>query len=164
MLTYRVLICFTCHFQSSSFFFVYFGFLCLQFSSGSNFHRDTREWSGHLFSLTFSAVWREGHFKQILLSCVGCAHRVWITLGLPLLKAACVSWVYIAQAPGCSAGALSKTGPALWALHRSKPLMFLGTSQGHSLSWACVLCPSQVWASQTTRYLVSALSQVDCAS
>ena len=37
---YRVLICCTCHFQSSSLFFVYFGFLCLQVSSVSNFHPD----------------------------------------------------------------------------------------------------------------------------
>ena len=29
---YRVLMCCTCHFQSSSLFFVYFGFLCLQVS------------------------------------------------------------------------------------------------------------------------------------
>ena len=44
---YRVLICCTCHFQSGSLFFVYFGFLCLQVSSVSNFHPDTRgrRWS-----------------------------------------------------------------------------------------------------------------------
>ena len=43
---YRVLICCTYHFQSSS-LFVYFGFLCLQVSSVSNFHPDTRgrRWS-----------------------------------------------------------------------------------------------------------------------
>ena len=40
---YRVLICCTCHFQSGSPFFVYFTFLCLQVSSVSNFHPDTRE-------------------------------------------------------------------------------------------------------------------------
>ena len=34
---YRVLICCTCHFQSSSLFFVYFGFLSFQVSSVSNF-------------------------------------------------------------------------------------------------------------------------------
>ena len=38
---YRVLICCTCHFQSSS-LFVYFGFLCFQISSVSNFRPDTR--------------------------------------------------------------------------------------------------------------------------
>ena len=44
---YRVLIYCTCHFQSGSLFFVYFGFLCLQVSSVSNFHPNTREqrWS-----------------------------------------------------------------------------------------------------------------------
>ena len=39
---YRVLICFTYHIQSGSLFYVYFGFLCLQVSSVSNFHPDTR--------------------------------------------------------------------------------------------------------------------------
>ena len=52
---YRVLICCTCHFQSSSLFLVYFGFFCLQVSSVSNFHPDTRgrRWlliQAHLFS------------------------------------------------------------------------------------------------------------------
>ena len=36
----RVLICFICHSQSSSLLFVYFGFLCLQVSSVSNFCPD----------------------------------------------------------------------------------------------------------------------------
>ena len=40
-INYRVLICCTCHFQSGS-LFVYFGFLCLQVSSESNFCPDTR--------------------------------------------------------------------------------------------------------------------------
>ena len=53
---YRVLICCTCHFQSSSLFFVYFGFLCLQVSSVSNFHPDTGGKCGHLFRLTCSVV------------------------------------------------------------------------------------------------------------
>ena len=44
---YRLLICFTCHFQSSSLLFVYFGLLCFQVSLVSNFHSVTRErrWS-----------------------------------------------------------------------------------------------------------------------
>ena len=42
-INYRVLICFTCHFQRSSLFFVYFGFFCLQISSVSNFCPDTSE-------------------------------------------------------------------------------------------------------------------------
>ena len=42
--------------------------------------------------------------------------------------------VYTAQAPGCSKGKLSKVGPVLHALPRSKPLgfRFSGTSQRHS--------------------------------
>ena len=68
--------------------------------------------------------------------------------------------VYNAQAPGCSAGELSKVSLGLHALPRSKPLRFryLGTPQRHRLSWACVLCPSQVRAAQVTRCLVNALS------
>ena len=65
---------------------------------------------------------------------MGSAHSVWATLGLPQLKAVCVSWVYTAQAPGFSIGALSKTGPAFHALPRSKPLRFSGTLQGHILN------------------------------
>ena len=51
----RVLICCTCHFQSGS-PFVYFGFLCLQVSSMSNFCPDTRGRSGPLFRLTCLVV------------------------------------------------------------------------------------------------------------
>ena len=68
--------------------------------------------------------------------------------------------VYTAQAPGCSAGELSKVGPGLCALPRSKPLRFRfsGTPQRRRLDWAWVLCPSQVRAAQATRCLASALS------
>ena len=70
--------------------------------------------------------------------------------------------VYTAQAPGCSAGELSKAGPAFCALPRSKLLQFRfsGTPQRHRHGWACVLCPSQVQAAQATRFFASALSQV----
>ena len=72
----------------------------------------------------------------------------------------CAFPVYTAQAPGCSAGELSKAGPRLYALPRSKLLRFRfsGTPQRYRLGWACVLCPSQVRAAQTTRCLVSSLS------
>ena len=43
-------------------------------------------------------------------------------LGLPQLKAACASWIYTAQAPGCYAEALLKAGPVFCALPRSKAL------------------------------------------
>ena len=49
----------------------------------------------------------------------------------------CAFPVYTAQAPGCSAGELSKAGPGLHALPRSKllRLRFSGTPQRHRLSW-----------------------------
>jgi len=61
-------------------------------------------------------VGKEEHCKQIYLACVGSVGSVWAMLGLPLLP------VYTAQAPDCSAGELSKAGPGLPALLRSKPL------------------------------------------
>ena len=72
----------------------------------------------------------------------------------------CAFLVYTAQALGCCAGELSKVGPGLRALPRSKPLRFrfLGTPQRHRLGWACTLCPSQVRAAQATRCLARALS------
>ena len=117
----------------------------------------TRGGEGHLFS---RAVGREEHCKQISLACVGSAHSVWTTLGLPQFTEACAFWVYTAQAPGCSAEELSKAGPAFRALPRSKlfKFRFSGTSQRHRLSWACVLCPSQVREAQVTRRSVSTLS------
>ena len=74
--------------------------------------------------------------------------------------------VYTAQAPGCSAGELSKVGPGFCVLPRSKLLRFRfsGTPQRHRLGWAHVLCHSQVQAVQVTTCLASALSQVGCAS
>ena len=59
-INYWVLICCTCHSQSGFPFFVYFGFLCLQVSSLSNFHPDTRGEGGHFVKLTCSIVlWKE---------------------------------------------------------------------------------------------------------
>ena len=113
-------------------------------------------------SLVRCVVGREEHCKQISLACVGRAHSEWNILGLPQLVAACAFLVYIAQAPGCSAGVLSKVGPVFHALPRSKLLRFRfsGTPQGQRVGWVCVLCPSQVGAAQVTRCLVCALSQV----
>ena len=80
--------------------------------------------------------------------------------GFGLAHGVCAFPVYIAQAPGCSAGELSKVGPGLCVLPRSKPLRFRfsGTPQRCRLGWAYVLCPSQVQAAQSTRCLASALS------
>ena len=69
----------------------------------------------------------------------------------------CAFLVYTAQAPGCSAGELSKVGPAFHALPWSELLRFRfsGTPQRHRIGWAWVLCPSQVRAAQATRCLAS---------
>ena len=76
----------------------------------------------------------------------------------------CAFLVYTAQALGCSAGKLSKAGPGLCTLPRTKLLSFrfLGTPQRHRLGWACVLSPCQVQAAKVTRCLASSLSRVDC--
>ena len=68
------------------------------------------------------AVGREEHCKQISLACLG--HT-----GFAPTHSLCAFLVYTAQAPGCSAGELSKAGPGLRALPRSKLLRFrfLGT-------------------------------------
>ena len=54
---------------------------------------------------------------------------------------------------------LSEASPGLYALPRSKPLRFRysGTPQRRRISWACILCPSQVWAAQVTRCLACAV-------
>ena len=78
-----------------------------------------------------------------------------LTVSRPHWVCLCAFPVYTAQAPGCSAGQLSKVGPELHALPRSKLLRFRfsGTPQRCRLGWACNLCPSQVRAAQTTRCL-----------
>ena len=127
---YRVLICCTCHFQSGSLFFVYFGFLCLQAPQCLISTLTQGGEGGHLFSC---AVGREEHCKQISLMC-GSARSVWTTLGLPQLTAVCAFCVYTTQAPGCSEGDLSKAGPGFRALPRSKLLRFRLSSTPQRLS------------------------------
>ena len=74
----------------------------------------------YLGSFVLLCLGREEYCKQISLLCVWSAHSVWTTVGLPLLTEACAFWVYSAQAPGCSAGVLSKVDPKFCALPRSK--------------------------------------------
>ena len=117
---------------------------------------------GHLFRLICSVVLWGGKdtATKYHWHVGGSARSGWTSLGLPQPKAPCISQVYTAQAPGFSARALSQVGPAFHALPRSKlfKLRFSGTPQRHRLSWACVLCPSQVCEAQATRHLVSTLS------
>ena len=166
----RILVCCTCHFQSSSLFFVYFGFFCLQVSSESNFHPDTRgrRWSllqAHLFS---RAVGREEHCKEISLACVGSAHSVWATPGLPPLTACvlsrsaplrlqvalqgnCLTWALgCMHFPGLSrSGSGSRVlhkgadsvGPVFCALPRSEQLSDQVLGEHNLSAWRCVLSP-----------------------
>ena len=99
---------------------------------------------------------REEHRKQISLACVGSAHNVLATLGLPSLTACVLSLSTLLRFQV----ALQGVGPELRALPRSKLLRFRfsGTPQRHRLGWACVLCPSPIRAAQSTRCLTSALS------
>ena len=111
--------------------------LLLQVSSVSNFHPDTRGqgWSlteAHMFSC---AVGRERHCKQISLACVGSARSAWPTLGLTRSRA-CGFPVCTAQAPGCSAGALSKVDAAFCALARSEQLRQPDPWPAHCPQWA----------------------------
>ena len=114
----------------------------------------------HLFICVMGG--RDGHCKQIPLGCVGSAHSGWTTLGLPQPKAACTSWVHSAQAPGCSARALSQVDPAFHALLRPKPLGFLGAPQGHRPRWAVCFVPFPDLAAQVTRCLVNSVPGGPC--
>ena len=68
--------------------------------------------------------------------CVECSQCLGHTGFVPA-HGVCALLVHTAQAPGCSAGELSKAGPGLCVLPRSKPLRFRfsGTPQRHRLSW-----------------------------
>ena len=67
--------------------------------------------------------------------------------------------------PHCSGSRLlcqepSRASPGLHAPPRSKPLRFRhsGSPQRRRPGWACVLCPSQVWAAQVMRCLASTIA------
>ena len=75
--------------------------------------------------------------------CVECSQHLGHT-GFVLAHGVCAFPFYTAQAPGCSAGELSKADPELHALPRSKPLRYWVFHKGTDLDGLCVLCPSQV--------------------
>ena len=93
---------------------------------------------GHLFMLTCSVVLWEGRNLANIYH-----WRVWGVLAMYGPHWVCPTHgvyaflVYTAQPPGCSAEELSKAGPGLHALPRSKPLRFIfsGTPQRHRLGW-----------------------------
>ena len=111
---------------------------------------------GHLFRLTCSVVLWGGrntakNYHWRVWGVLAVSGSYWVAPA----HSVCAFLVYTAQAPGCSAGKLSKVGPGLHALPRSKPLRFRfsGIPQRCRLSWACVLCPSEVRAAQGDQLL-----------
>ena len=154
---YRVLICCTCHFQSGSLFFILASSVCKSLQCLISTLTQGGE-GGHLFRLTCSVVLWGGRntAKNITGMCGECLQCLGHTGFAPTHSMRAFP-VYTAQASGCSAGELSKEGPGLRELPRSKLLMFRlsGISQRHKLCWPCVLCPSQVLAAQATRCLSS---------
>ena len=121
----------------------------------SNFCPDTGGEGGHLFRFTCSVLlWGQRDTANKY------HWHVWGVLAVSWPHGACTFPLYTSQALECSARELSEVGPGLGALPRSKLLRFRfsGSPQRGRLCWTCVLCPSQVRASQTTRCLVSAVS------
>ena len=106
------------------------------------------------------ALGREEHCKQISLACV---HSDSATLGLPHSQRVCFPSLHCSDSR-LLCWELSDAGPGLRALPRSKSLRFRfsGTPQRHRLSWACILCPSQVRATQVTRCLASVVAATYC--
>ena len=116
----------------------------------------------HLFRLTCPVgLWGVGNTANKYHWCVWGVLTVCLDhTGFAPTHDVCAFPVYTAQAPGCSAGELSKTGPGFHGLPGSKMLSFrfLGTPQRHRLGWVHVLCPSQVQAVQVRRCLASAVA------
>ena len=93
---------------------------------------------------------------QITGVCGECSQCLGHT-GFAPASGVCVFPVYTVQAPGCSAGEMSKASPGLHELPKSKLLRFSysGSPQRRRLGWACILCPSQVRAAQVMKCLAS---------
>ena len=126
---YRVLICCTCHLQSSSLFFILASSVCKSLQCLISTLTQGGE-GGHLFRLTCSVVlWGGGHCKQISLVCVGGSSQCMDHIRLAPAHGSGVCFpVYTARAPGCSAGVLSKANPAF--------MHFPGLNCSGSGSWA----------------------------
>ena len=138
---------------------IYFSFFCLLVSSVSNFCPDKKKAKvvTYLGSLVQSCCGEGGTLQTNISGVCGECSQCLGHTGFAPAHGVCAFPVYAAQAPGCSAGKLSKVGPGLHILPRSKPLMFrfLCILQRHQLGWACILCPSQVRAAHATRCLAS---------
>ena len=77
----------------------------------------------YLGSLVQVCCQEEVTLQKISLACVKSVQCLG-HIGLAPALGMCAFPVYTAQAPGCSAGELSKAGPGLCALPRSMPLRF----------------------------------------
>ena len=94
----------------------------------------------------------------------------WRVLAVPQSHWACPhSRRVYPPCPHCSGSRLlhcepSEASPGLHAPPRSKLLRFRhsGSPQRRRLSWASVLCPSQVLGTQVMRYLASAVAATYC--
>ena len=140
----RVLIYCTCHFQGGS---LCFSFFCLLVSSVSVFHTDTRGMVVDTFIIIFL-----GSLVQSR-----CGEGGMLQTNNTGLCSQCLRHAGPAPAHGAhrSGSRLlrrepSEASPGLHAPPRSKPLRLRhsGSPQRRRLSWACVLCPSQVQIAQ----------------
>ena len=108
-------------------------------------------------------VGREELYKQISLVCVESVLQCFSCTGFASTHDVCAFMVYTSQALGCSAWNCLRR--ALGCVHvpgLSCSGSGSGTPQRCRLGWACVLCPSQVWAAQVTRCLVSVVAVSYC--
>ena len=138
---------------------MYLCFFCFLVSSVSNFSPDT---SGVVvvtfFKLTCSVLLWEGWntANKYNWSVLRVIQPPW---ACPRSRRMCFPSLHCSSSRFFS-WELSDVAPGLHALPESKLLRFrfLGTPQRCRLSWACVLCPSQVRAAQTTRCLASTVA------
>ena len=157
---YRVLIYCTCHFQVSS---LCFSFFCLLVSSVSDFHADTK---GAVVD-TFLGSLVQSHCVEggmLQTNNTGVCSQCLSHTGPVPTHGVCALPAHTAQALGCSTG--NHPRPALGCMHLPG-LSHSGSGtlaqrswspQRRRLGWACVLCPSQVWAAQETRCLASTVA------
>ena len=113
---------------------------------------------GHFFRLTCSVVlWGGRNTTTNVTGVCGECSQWFSHTGCAPAHGLCAFPVYTAQALSCSAGNCLRR--ALGFVHfpgLSRPGS--GTPPRRRLSWACVLCPSQVRAAQVTRCLASSVT------
>ena len=140
---YRVLICYTCHFQSGSLFFILASSVCKSLQCLISTLTQGGK-GGHLFRLTCSVVLWGGrntankyHWHVWRVLAVYGPHWAFPSSCFPGLHCSGSKLLWLE---------LSKAGPCFHALPRSKLLRFRfsGTPQRHRFGWVYILCPSQV--------------------